>query len=140
MDRVSKDVRSRVMSSVRARGTRLEDRMLTLLRAEGVRGYRRWAGKLPGKPDFVFRDYKVALFVDSCFWHGCRRHLRTPASNVQYWTDKIRRNRRRDAEVKKLLSELGWTVVRVWEHEFDAPHRIVPKIRTALRKATKVPS
>jgi DNA mismatch endonuclease (patch repair protein) len=138
MDRVSKDVRSRVMASVKARGTRLEDRMLALLKAAGVRGYRRWARNLPGKPDFVFRSDKVALFVDSCFWHGCKRHLRMPASNVQYWKGKMRRNRRQDGEVKKLLSELGWRVVRVGEHEFDTPGRIVRKIQTALRKAAEL--
>jgi DNA mismatch endonuclease (patch repair protein) len=134
MDRIPKDVRSKVMASVKGRGTRLEGRLLALLKAEGIRGYRRWAAKLPGRPDFVFWADKVALFVDSCFWHGCRRHLRAPSSNVKYWTDKIRRNRRRDAEVKRVLSELGWKVVRVWEHEFAAPERIVRKIRMALAK------
>jgi len=134
MDRISKDVRSRVMASVKARGTRLEHRMSALLKAEGIRGHRRWAGELPGKPDFVFWRSKVALFVDSCFWHGCKRHLRAPSSNVQYWTQKLQRNRRRDAEVKRLLSEMGWTVLRVWEHEFESPGRILQKIQTALTR------
>jgi len=125
------------MASIKARGTRLEERARALLKAEGIRGYLRWAGDLPGRPDFVFRNEKLALFVDSCFWHGCMRHLRMPSSNIQYWTDKIRRNRRRDVEVKRSLSELGWKVVRVWEHEFDSPARIVRKIRTALSKATE---
>jgi hypothetical protein len=61
-----------------------------------------------------------------------------PSSNIQYWTDKIRRNRRRDAEVKRSLSDLGWRVVRVWEHEFDSPGRIVRKIRTALTRAAEL--
>jgi DNA mismatch endonuclease Vsr len=113
----------------------LEDKVSVLLKAEGIRGYRRWAGKLPGKPDFVFWSDKIALFVDSCFWHGCKRHLRTPSSNVQYWTDKIQRNRRRNREVKRLLSQLGWAVVRVWKHEFESPDRVVRKIRAALKKA-----
>lgn len=136
MDRVPKSVRSRVMASVKGRGTRLEGRLVALFKAEGVHGYRRWAAMVPGRPDFVFWTEKVALFVDSCFWHGCRRHLRAPSSNVEYWTDKIRRNRRRDAEVKRLLSELGWKVVRVWEHEFESPGRIVRKIRIALGQSS----
>jgi DNA mismatch endonuclease, patch repair protein len=56
-------------------------------------------------------------------------------SNVAYWTKKIRRNRARDAEVGELLAELGWTVVRVWEHELKSPTRIVAKVNAALLRS-----
>jgi len=135
MDRIPKSVRSRVMASVRGRGTRLEGRVLELLRAEGVQGYRRWARELPGKPDFVFRAKKVAIFVDSCFWHGCKWHLRMPSSNIEYWSNKIRRNRLRDIEVYRALSERGWTVVRIWEHELKCSSRVARKIQKALLRA-----
>src|SRR6266700_4999299 len=112
MGRVPTDVRSRVMASVRSSRTRLEDRAAAVLRESGITGYRRWYQKLPGRPDFVFRKQLVALFIESCFWHGCKKHLRMPVSNVSYWNNEISRNRARDSEVRKSLSELGWMVVR----------------------------
>ncbi len=125
MDRVSKQQRSFVMSAVRAKGTKLEDRFCAALRSEGLRGFRRNVESLPGRPDVVFRSARVAIFVDSCFWHGCPSHLRMPASNLDYWTQKIRRNKARDRAAARLLRQGGWTVVRVWEHQLreDASRR-----------------
>jgi DNA mismatch endonuclease, patch repair protein len=65
----------------------------------------------------VFTRAKVAVFVDGCFWHGCPTHYRQPGSNVEYWIAKVDRNVRRDQEVDAALRELGWTVLRIWEHE-----------------------
>ncbi len=38
-----------------------------------------------------------------------------PATNVDYWREKIARNQRRDAANQSALRELGWTSVVVWE-------------------------
>jgi len=67
----------------------------------------------------VFGPARVAVFVDGCFWHGCgcRSTVRSTAANAQFWNDKIRRNRERDAETGCVLESQGWMVVRVWEHE-----------------------
>jgi DNA mismatch endonuclease (patch repair protein) len=74
---------------------------------------------LLGKPDIVFPSKKVVVFLDSCFWHGCKKHLRMPKSNKSYWTAKIRRNVERDKYVTSKLKKDGWAVVRLWEHEIN---------------------
>jgi DNA mismatch endonuclease (patch repair protein) len=59
------------------------------------------------------RKSKTALFIDSCFWHGCHEHLRMPLSNRDYWLQKISRNRLRDLRVNSELRRSGWLVIRV---------------------------
>src|SRR5256885_1493935 len=120
-DRISQESRSRVMAAVRSTGTRLEARFADLLEASGLPTFERHARDVYGRPDLVFRSGRVAVFVDSCFWHGCQRHLRMPASNVLYWQEKIRRNRARDRAVNRLLKAQGWKVLRLWEHQLERP-------------------
>jgi DNA mismatch endonuclease Vsr len=60
---------------------------------------------------------KVAVFIDGCFWHGCPTHSRPTKSNMLWWREKIEKNKARDEETTRLLTDAGWTVVRVWEHE-----------------------
>ncbi len=69
------------------------------------------------KADIVFTRRRIAVFVDGCFWHCCPEHGTMPASNREWWETKLARNAERDAETNRLLTEAGWTVVRVWEHE-----------------------
>ena len=83
-----------------------------------LRGWRRNAHGVPGKPDAAFSDKKVAIFVDGCFWHGCPHCSRPfPENNPEYWVKKINRNVDRDKEVDQQLVESGWKIVRIWEHE-----------------------
>jgi len=119
-DRVPPETRSRVMSSVKSSGTKLERRFEQRLREAGLEGFLRNYSELPGKPDFVFPAKQVAVFVDSCFWHGCPSHLRMPESRRDYWEDKIARTRARDQKRTDELTQLGWKVVRVWEHDLDS--------------------
>lgn len=105
------------MAAVRGKRTQLEDRFCAAMRREALGRFRRNVESLAGRPDFVFGSARVAVFVDSCFWHGCARHLRMPASNLDYWTEKIERNRARDRAARRMLRAEGWTVVRVWEHQ-----------------------
>ena len=76
--------------------------------------------------DIVFPGAKLAVFVDGCFWHGCREHGNNPRVNTGYWSVKLARNIARDAIVNQELTEAGWSVLRVWEHEKvgDAADRI----------------
>jgi DNA mismatch endonuclease (patch repair protein) len=74
-------------------------------------------GDVRVRPDLVFTRWKVAAFVDGCFWHRCPLHGNDPKRNVDYWQPKLQANVERDQRVSKALSESGWTVVRVWEHE-----------------------
>ncbi len=71
-------------------------------------------------PDLVLPRYRIAVFVDGCFWHGCPEHgRRTPwtGPNASLWAMKIQRNAERDVRSSELARAAGWTVVRIWEHE-----------------------
>jgi DNA mismatch endonuclease (patch repair protein) len=67
--------------------------------------------------DIVFPKKRVCVFVDGCFWHGCRTHFRVPRANAEWWAEKIDENRERDKKQTSYLRAAGWRVVRVWEHE-----------------------
>ena len=109
--------RSKLMSRIRSRGNKNTEMVLVrLLKKNRITGWRR-NQKVFGKPDFLFRRNRLALFVDGCFWHGCPRCYRRPKSNRKFWDNKIGRNRKRDLEVSRELRRLGWVVMRVWEHE-----------------------
>lgn len=71
---------------------------------------------LPGTPDIVFARARVAVFVDGCFWHLCGEHCVFPKNNADWWEAKLRRNVERDREKDRLLEDLGWFPLHVWEH------------------------
>jgi len=124
--------RSFNMSSIRSKGNRTtEQRMIAIMKAADIKGWRR-NYLLPGRPDFVFRRERVALFVDGCFWHKCPDCYRQPTSNVDYWKKKITRNVRRDRNMTAELRLRGWRVVRVWEHSLKDPARVAARMRRAL--------
>jgi len=131
-DVFTKEKRSEVMSRIRSRGNvRTELRLIEIMRGAGITGWRRGQPVL-GRPDFVFRRERVAVFVDGCFWHGCPKCYRRPKSNRKFWDAKAARNRARDAEVTRALRRAGWTVVRIWEHALRHPGRIVWRLGRAL--------
>ena len=114
-DIFTKAKRSAVMARIRGSGNAATElRMIALLRAHGITGWRRKA-RVFGKPDFVFRVARVAVFVDGCFWHGCPRHGTQPATRAVFWAAKFSRNKARDSEVTRSLRRAGWTVLRVLE-------------------------
>ena len=120
------------MSAVRSKNTRLEEKLIEILESEGLTNYNRYAKDLPGTPDVVFRAERVAVFLDSCFWHGCPRHLRRPSSNTDYWQVKIEKNIRRDRRQRAALRRAGWSALRIWEHDLGRPQAIVKKIQRVL--------
>jgi len=131
-DVFTKQQRSQVMAAIRSTGNRATElRLAAILRAHGITGWRR-RQTLPGKPDFVFRRQRLAVFVDGCFWHGCPRHLRMPRSNHPYWKRKIARNIRRDRAINHLLKKGGWQVLRVWEHALRSPELVARRIASKL--------
>ena len=117
MDKVTTKKRREIMSKIRSKNTKLEIKFGREIWKKGLR-YRKHY-KIPGKPDFVFVSKKIAIFVDSCFWHKCPKHYREPASNRDYWIPKINRNVERDRETAEKLKKEGWTVLRFWEHEIN---------------------
>ncbi|WP_436760976.1 very short patch repair endonuclease [Streptosporangium sp. V21-05] len=107
------------MQSNRSRDTKPELALRRAAHALGLR-YRVAVRPLPGirrTADMVFTKTKVAVFMDGCFWHGCPQHHTVAATNAGFWADKVRRTRERDVETDRLLTEEGWLVVRIWEHQ-----------------------
>jgi len=117
MDSVDSQTRSRIMSRVGQLDTDIERRLRSALWMAGVR-YRKNV-RVYGTPDLLFRGRGVVVFVDSCFWHGCPAHCRRPKSNKDFWYAKLRRNRRRDSAITQAYEQMGWRVLRVWEHEIN---------------------
>jgi DNA mismatch endonuclease (patch repair protein) len=131
-DVFTKRKRSLVMAAIRSKGNKdTELKLVSILRAAGITGWRRHQA-LVGRPDFVFRRERVAVFVDGCFWHGCPRHGRQPGSNSGYWMPKLARNKARDREVSAALRKAGWRVIRTWEHDLARPLMLAEKLRIAL--------
>lgn len=127
--------RSRIMAAVKSKGNKLtEARLVALFRRHHITGWRRHL-PLTGNPDFTFRDERVAIFVDGCFWHGCAKHFRMPNSNRQYWEKKISRNMIRDRMTTKQLRGRGWKVMRVWEHELASESILMKRLMRILSLA-----
>jgi DNA mismatch endonuclease (patch repair protein) len=109
--------RSEVMSRIRGRGNKATElALIDLMRRHHITGWRR-NQPLFGKPDFVFRKQRLAVFVDGCFWHGCPKHANLPVGNREFWQKKLDANRKRDRLVMRELRRRGWRVMRIWEHE-----------------------
>ncbi|MGO9245727.1 MAG: very short patch repair endonuclease [Verrucomicrobiia bacterium] len=131
-DVLSKQKRSQVMGAVHATGNRdTELRLVAILRKHRITGWRRHLN-LPGKPDFAFPTVRLAVFVDGCFWHGCRWHCRMPKSRQSFWRPKLARNKARDGEVGRLLRKRGWLVLRFWEHSLRESEKVAGKIEATL--------
>lgn len=110
------------MRANRRRDTVPELSVRRLLHARGLR-YRvdyRLAPPHRTRADIVFTRRGLAVFIDGCFWHGCPEHASQPKRNSDYWGPKLARNIERDRETDAVLRELGWTVLRFWEHENPA--------------------
>src|SRR5687767_287039 len=114
-DRVTKEIRSKIMSAVGTRDTGAELALRKALHRLGYR-YRICPDNLLGKPDLAFPARKKVIFVHGCFWHGhtCR-FGKLPKSRLEYWKPKIENNRRRDLKQRRKLRLLGWSSATVWE-------------------------
>lgn len=120
VDTFSKTERSRIMARVKSRNSKsTELQFISILKDKGITGWRR-NYILTGKPDFVFPRLKIAVFIDGCFWHGCPSHCRMPSSNINYWNNKIEKNKIRDRKITKALKMKGWQMIRIWEHEIKS--------------------
>jgi DNA mismatch endonuclease (patch repair protein) len=116
-DVMTVEQRSACMSRIRGKDTGPELFVLGLLDEIGLEPESH-ARDLPGRPDFVLREWSIAIFVDGDFWHGWRfpqwRHKLAP-----FWQEKIEANRRRDGRNHAKLRRSGWRVVRIWEHQIE---------------------
>lgn len=133
-DVFTKTKRSEVMSRIRGRDNKETEQVLAkLLRAHDITGWRRNQAVF-GKPDFVFRAYKLAIFVDGCFWHMCPKHSNIPVNNRAFWKRKLESNKKRDQLVNRKLRLFGWSVLRIWEHDLRKPNICLRRIRRALSR------
>ena len=112
------------MAAIHGKDTKPELLVRKFLFSRGFR-YRLNHPLLPGHPDIVLRKYRTVIFVNGCFWHGHEncRYFRLPKTNVDFWKNKIERNRERDKEEQHRLAEMGWHCVTVWECQLK------PKVR-----------
>lgn len=108
--------RSRTMSKIRGKNSVPELLLRRALWAKNIR-FRIHRKDLPGRPDIVIEKYKLVIFVDGDFWHGYEWEKRKPKTNAGFWISKIERNMQRDRFVNEMLSEMGYNVMRFWEHE-----------------------
>lgn len=106
------------MSRIKGKDTSIEVQVRKYLFRQGFR-YRKNVSTLPGKPDIVLPKYRVAVFVNGCFWHrhpDCK-YAYMPKSRVEFWQGKFERNVKNDELHRKKLAEVGWRVITIWECE-----------------------
>lgn len=122
------------MQSVKATGSVIETTLAKALWRRGHR-YRKNDRSVFGVPDLTLKRHKLAIFVDSEFWHGKNWNQRKHdiKSNQDYWINKIERNIQRDKLVNKVLKQEGWFVLRFWGN--DIIHKLpncIAKIESAI--------
>jgi DNA mismatch endonuclease (patch repair protein) len=120
MDRITPQQRSKNMSAIRSTNTKDEVRLAKALWHLGHR-YRKNNRTVFGKPDLTFKKLKIAIFVDSEFFHGKDWETQKDRikSNIEYWHKKIARNIQRDIEVNYYLESQNWKVIRFWSREIE---------------------
>ena len=122
MDKISAEQRHKRMAAIRGKNTKPEMIVRRGLWKRGFR-YRLNTPKLPGHPDLVLRKYRTCIFVNGCFWHGHEGCYNIPNNNREFWVAKIRRNQERDIEEQKVLADMGWHCITVWECELKSKVR-----------------
>ncbi|ATD64785.1 very short patch repair endonuclease [Neisseria weixii] len=134
MDKLNPEQRRKCMQANKSKGTKPELLLAKAMWQLGLR-YRKNNKTVFGKPDFSFKKYKVAVFVDGEFWHGKDWEIKKARikGNREFWVAKIERNMRRDKEVTNRLKAEGWEVLRFWGKEVAKnPQVFAGKIQEAV--------
>lgn len=121
------------MSSIRSQDTRPELALRKFLHAHGYR-FRLHVKTLPGKPDIVLPKFRLAIWVQGCFWH--RHHCKTgelPRSNKDYWIPKLLRNVSRDMSSRRQVRKLGWRNFVIWECQISCPNKFARRMHAFER-------
>ncbi|MBO9740721.1 very short patch repair endonuclease [Xanthomonas axonopodis pv. begoniae] len=108
---------SRRMAHTRGKDNPRERELRSALHRQGLRF--RIHHAIPGTKrsiDIAFTKWRLAVFCDGCFWHGCPIHATTPKTNREWWNNKIATNKARDLDTDARLKSAGWTALRIWEH------------------------
>lgn len=124
----------------RSSGTRPELRLRHALHAAGLR-FRLNRSLAKGcNPDLVLPRFRIAIWVDGCFWHGHDTHKGLPKTgpNAALWVKKLAENRARDARAVAAARELGWLPLRIWECEVnDELESVVNRVLEATRAQSR---
>lgn len=130
MDKLTKEQRHRCMSAIKGKGTKPELLVRKFLFSRGFR-YRLNYPRLPGHPDLVLRKYRTVIFVNGCFWHGHQgcKYYTLPKTNIEFWKNKIERNRNRDLADRQKIVSMGWHCITIWECQLK------PKVRQQTLEA-----
>lgn len=138
-DNLTPEQRSFCMSRVKGKDTGLEVRVRSELHRRGLR-FRKHVKDLPGRPDVVFTKAKVAVFIDGDFWHGYRFPVWEHKLSDS-WRLKIAKNRERDRKNHRKLRAMGWTVIRLWQHELERDFEgCIERIVTAVAASGQAPT
>jgi DNA mismatch endonuclease, patch repair protein len=136
VDNLSKKTRSKIMRAIKSRDTRPELCVRRVVYSLGYR-YRIADGRLPGRPDLVFRSKRRVIFVHGCFWHvhkGCSLSHVPPNA---YWRKKLKHNIERDRVTVSTLKRSGWKSLVLWECELARAERVMKKIELFLGSSIK---
>ncbi len=133
-DVLTPEQRSRNMSAIRAKDTKPELAVRSLVHRMGFR-YRLHRRELPGTPDLVFPSSRKVIFVHGCFWHRhrCRAGQVICATNAEFWRNKFEANVRRDRTHVRQLRALGWESLVVWECSLRNPSELQVRLRDFLQ-------
>ena len=123
MDIFPKEKRSDIMSKIKSSDSKIEVEFRKKLWNKGFR-YRKNVKNYYGKPDLVLKKYKTVIFIDSCFWHGCKKHCKLPSTNKKFWEENINKNKKRDKKVNRYYSKTDWNIIRIWEHDLKNKKKI----------------
>ena len=122
------------MARIPQKNTSIELKIFSMLDDMNLE-YEKHRRGLPGTPDIVFTDTRIAVFIDGDFWHGKNFFKNKKRLPKKYWREKIESNILRDKRNKAKLKKQGWTVLRIWEHEIKKnPNRAVDKIQKLIEK------
>lgn len=148
--------RSEVMAAIRGKGNKsTEEALITAMGKAGITGWRRHIAFTLAKPvsknnapfasqrrrvvrpDFTFRQQRLIVFVDGCYWHKCPLHQTKPKQNAGFWADKLAGNVARDKATNHALRKKGWSVMRIWEHELATADLVIRRLRRRLLDAAR---
>jgi|TARA_Y100000310_G_C20594068_1_gene769595 DNA mismatch endonuclease (patch repair protein) len=134
MDNLTVEQRKKNMSNIRSQNTLPEKKVMCELRRRKIY-FTKNVKSIEGKPDILFRRKKVAVFIDSDFWHCHPTRFIIPKTNTDYWSEKINNNKQRDRKVNKILKDKGWSVIRIWEYDINKNFdRSMNQIISAIKK------
>jgi len=127
------------MRRVRSSDTKMEKAVENLLKEQKIR-YERQINLL-GRPDFRISGTSILIFCDSSFWHGRRaKEIKGEAfkKNKEFWVNKLRENRKRDARINRTLRKAGWRVLRFWDTDIlKNPEKLIKKLSMEIKKNVK---